>query len=461
MSNTYDTAFLPAALEIVETPPSPLGRAIGAAIIAFFCIALGWAIWGTVDIVATAQGKIVPGGRTKLIQPFEIGVVRAIHVRDGQPVKAGDVLIELNPTMSAAELGHIRSDLIAAQLEIARTRAALSDKEDPALDFVSPSGAPSDLVEMQKQYLTSQTTEYRAKVAEVDRQIAQKEAERDSISAALEKIAAILPPLQERVDIRKYLYGKELGSKLLYLTEYQDLVGQQQEMEVQRNKRREAVAAVATLKETRRKAIAEYHRIQLDDRAKAEQKAAALEQDLIRAGEKTRLQMLTAPIDGTVQQLAVHTIGGVVTPAQALAIVVPQGAELEIEAMISNRDIGFVHAGQEVAIKIDTFPFTRYGLLHGKVLSVSQDAITREKPQDRNNPQSRNPDEPSSEPPGQELVYSARVSLDQTTMQVDDKAVDLNPGMAATVEIKTGLRRIISYILSPLVRYQHDVLRER
>jgi len=121
-----EIAFLPAALEITESPPSPIGRAIGASIIAVFCVALVWASFGSVDIVATATGKIVPGGRTKLIQPFETGVVRAIHVRDGQSVKAGDVLIELDPTMNAAELGHLKSDLIAAELDVARLRAALA-----------------------------------------------------------------------------------------------------------------------------------------------------------------------------------------------------------------------------------------------------------------------------------------------------------------------------------------------
>src|SRR5437588_12713012 len=116
----YEVAFLPAALEVVETPPSPVGRAIGATILAFFCLALAWAGLSTVDIVATASGKIVPGGRTKLIQPFETGVVRAIHVHDGQRVKAGEVLIELDPTMSGAELEHMKSDLIAAQHQVAR-----------------------------------------------------------------------------------------------------------------------------------------------------------------------------------------------------------------------------------------------------------------------------------------------------------------------------------------------------
>ena len=161
-------------------------------------------------------------------------------------------------------------------------------------------------------------------------------------------------------------------------------------------------------------------------------------------------------MDGVVQQLAVHTVGGVVTPAQALAVVVPVDSHLEIEAMVSNRDIGFVHAGQEAEIKIDTFSFTRYGLLHGKVLNVSQDAITRDKPQDKSKTEPA-----SSEPKGQEMNYAARVSLDRTQMQVEDKLVNLSPGMAVTVEIKTGSRRIISYLLSPVLKYRQEILKER
>jgi hemolysin D len=213
--------------------------------------------------------------------------------------------------------------------------------------------------------------------------------------------------------------------------------------------------------ETRAKTVAEYRRTLFDELAKAEQKAAALVQDVIKAQERTKLQLLVTPVDGVVQQLAVHTVGGVVTPAQSLAVVVPLDSHLEIETMVPNQEIGFISAGQEAEIKVDTFNFTRYGLLHGRVLSVSQDAIMREKPQDRSGDPSRSLDNGSSEPSGQELVYSARVSLDRIDMQIEDKRVKLAPGMAVTVEIKTGSRRILSYLISPLMRYKQEVMRER
>src|SRR5215470_193002 len=249
----HELAFLPAALEIVETPPSPIGRAIGLTIITLFCIAFAWTCLGKIDIVASAPGKIIPTGRTKTIQPFETGVVRAIHVRDGQSVRAGDVLIELDPTMSGAELGHLKSDLVAAQLDAARLRAALAGKDDPLAAFKPPDDAPPDLIQMHRRFLVSQTVEQNAKLAAIDRQVAQKEAERATIKASIEKLKAIIPPLQERVDIRKYLFNKELGSKLIYLTELQDLVGQRQEILVQQSRYSEADAAIAALVETRSK----------------------------------------------------------------------------------------------------------------------------------------------------------------------------------------------------------------
>jgi hemolysin D len=456
-----ELAFLPAAIEVVESPPSPIGRAIAVTIIAMFCLALGWAAFGKIDIVASATGKIIPSGRTKIIQPFETGVVRAIHVRDGQSVKAGEVLIELDPTMNEAERNRLRSDLISARLDVARLRAALSAASDPLSEFHPPAAAPATLVAMQRQFLVSQVAEFQAKLAALDRQRAQKEAERATTAATVAKLDATLPILQQRLDIRKGLADKELVSKIIYLETLHQLVDQQQERRVQQSRYQEAEAALAAIIETRAQAEAEYRRTLSGDLVEAERKATGLAEDLVKAEQRTRLQLLTAPVDGVVQQLAIHTIGGVVTPAQALLVVVPAESRLEIEAMVSNRDIGFVRPGQQAEIKIDTFPFTRYGLLQGTVLSVSQDAIVRDKPQDKTGDKLPGAETITSEPKGQELGYAARISLDRTQMQIDDNLVNLTPGMAVTVEIKTGSRTVISYLLSPLLRYKHESLRER
>src|SRR5262245_57950622 len=456
-----ELAFLPAALEIVETPPSPIGRAIGFILILLFCAALAWSWWGSIDIVASATGKIVPSIRTKVIQPLETGVVRAIRVQDGQVVRAGDVLIELDPTANAADRDRLRSDLLAERVNIARLRSALAAGDDPLADFSPPANADPSLVAVQRQLLVSQVSEHRAKVAAIGRQQAQKEAEQATTVAIIHKLETVIPVIQPRVDMRRTLMENDLGSRIAYLETLQLLVEQQKELGVQKSHLQEAEAAVAAIRETRRQAEAEWRRSLSDDLAKAEQKANGLMQDLIKADQKTKLQRLTAPVEGMVQQLAIHTIGGVVTPAQPLLVIVPSDSRLEIEAMVSNRDIGFVHAGQEVEIKVDTFNFTRYGLLHGEVLSVSQDAIIRDRQQDRSNDRAMGTQNDSSEPTGQELNYSARISLDRTKMQIDGRMVNLSPGMAVTVEIKTGSRTILSYLLSPLLRYRQETLHER
>ena len=457
--NNYELAFLPAALEIAETPPSPVGRAVGGTIIAIFCVALAWATLGKVDIVVTANGKIIPSGRTKLIQPLEAGVVRAILVHDGQQVRAGDSLIELDPTMTTAERDRVKGDLVGAQLDVARLRAALSEGNDPLAAFHPPEGATTAQIEMHRQFLVSQTSEQRSKMFELDRQTSQKEAERTTMEANITKLEATIPLLQERVDVRKYLFDKALGTKLTYLSEQQDLVGQQQDLLIERSKMKEVDASLAALRETRDRTAAEFRRTLFDELVKAEQKSAGMAQDAIKAERRAKLQDLVAPVDGVVQQLAVHTVGGVVTPAQALAVVVPQDSHLEIEATLSNDDVGFVHAGQEVEIKVHTFNFTRYGLLRGRVLSVSQDSIPRDGADAR--PRGQNGSENDQQQQGQDLVYAVRISLDQRQMQDGDRMVDLGPGMAVTAEVKTGSRRIIGYLLSPIARYEHDALRER
>src|SRR6516225_3829629 len=380
-----ELAFLPAALEIVETPPSPLGHAIGVTIIAMFSVALAWACFGHIDIVATATGKIVPSGRTKVVQPFETGVVRAIHVQDGQPVTAGEVLIE-----------------------IARLKAVLGDDPDPSAAFRPPEEANRTLVAMQRQLLIHQVDEQRAKLATLDRQKAQKQAELATVTASVNKLEAVLPVLKQRVDIRELLYSHETGSKASYLEILQAYVESQQELAVQKSRLQEQAAAVAAITEARAQTAAEFRRTLFSEVVEAERKASGLSEDLVKATQRTQLQALTAPVDGAVQQLSVHTIGGVVTPAQALLVLVPSDSHLEVEAMLSNRDIGFAHPGQDVEIKVDTFPFTRYGLIHGRVVSVSQDAITRDKPAEK----VPSLESTSSEPKGQELVYSARISLD-------------------------------------------------
>jgi hemolysin D len=461
-----DTArqFLPAALEILETPASPVGRTIGATIILFFMLALVWAVFGHVDIIATASGKIVPTGRTKIIQPLETGIVSAIHVQDGDKVTAGQVLIELDRTVTQAERKHVIHDLIASQLDVARLTALRNNFDTGMipLDLATPAGASDADMARTKSSMRAQAAEQLAKLASINQQIEQKLAESQSITATIAKIDATMPLVEETATIRRKAMEIQYGNHIAYLDAQTRLVEQQNERLVQQRKLVEIEAARQALEQQIEQTKAAYEHQVLNDLSDAEKKVAELSQDLVKAEQKASEQILRSPIDGTVQQRAIHTVGGVVTPAQQLMIVVPTDSHLEAEAMISNRDIGFVSEGQQAEVKIDTFNFTRYGLLRGKVINVSQDAIVRDKPNAKAGAaKSSGALSDSSEPDGQELLYSARVALDGTQMQIEDKMVNLAPGMAVTVEIKTGTRRLIEYLMSPLLRYRQESLRER
>lgn len=459
-----DLEFLPAALEIVETPASPLPRAVAASLVGFLVIAVGWACIGHIDIIATAQGKVVPTGRVKVIQPLESGIVSAIHVNDGDKVTEGQVLIEMDQTASRADRDRARYDLMRARLDGARLsalRAGLNNGYAP-VDFTPPEGALAYEVGRTEATMQAQAEQQMAKIASADQQIAQKNAEADSIRATIDKLEAGLPYLTDTAEIRRKAMQIEFGNRIAHLDAEFRLSDQTHELVMQRRRAVEVEAARKALEASREQTRAEYARGVVTDLAEAEQKAAQAAQDLIKAEKKMQDQVLHAPMDGTVQQLAMHTVGGVVTPAQALLVVVPADARVEVEAMVLNNDIGFVHDGDPVEIKVDTFNFTKYGLLHGKVVTVSRDAITRDKATAQAEAQRQSGQTArSSEPPGQELLYSARVALDETKIQVEDRMVDLAPGMAVTAEIKTGQRRIVEYLLSPLVRYKQESLRER
>ncbi len=424
--NDPEIEFYPAALEVLETPPSPVGRATSMVIIAFFVLTLAWACIGTVDIIATAQGKIIPTGRTKTIQPLESGVVRSIHVHDGQEVKAGDILIEIDSTINESERDRLHSEYMTAALDTARLKAALDMDNDAESKFVPPEDASESQIATKKSLLANQIEEIRAKLTAIDRQIAQNEGNLAAVSSTIDKLTESIPMLEERTKMRKSLSDKGYGSKLETLASQQDLVEHTQELNVQKGRLAEATGALESLKEQRKQAEAEYQHSNLDKLADSEQRAASLKEQWLQASQKFRLQTLKSPVDGTVQQLAVHTEGGVVTSAEALMAIVPADSHIEIEAMVSNRDIGFVHEGQEVEVKVDTFNFTRYGLLHGHVISVSQDAIARSKPDDKSS-RSVGAENDSSELQGQELVYAARISLEETSMDIDGRMVGLLP----------------------------------
>lgn len=439
-----ELAFLPAVLEVTETPPSPTARWLAASLCVFMTIALAWAWFGHVDMVASAEGRTVPSGRSKLVQPPEAGVVRAIHVRDGQIVRQGEPLIELDPTTSEAEAARLRHERDVAQLAVLRLRALLALADGAAADpgqLFSP-GATQDrgLAAAQLALLRSEWAEHLARRASIAEELTRRAAEQATVEAAVRRLDEVIPLIRARTDARGELARAGVGSRLVYLEARQQLAEAEHERVIQQRRIAELDAAVSALRVQRVALDAEFARTRRAELAEAERQLASLTQELLKAEQRQAWQSLTAPIDGQVQQLAVHTVGGVVQAGQQLLVVVPQDDGLEVEAAVLNRDIGFVRPGQAVQIKLETFMFTRYGLVPGEVISVSRDAIQDER---------------------RGLLFAARIRLLRSSIQVDGRETPLAPGMNVTAEIRTGDRRVLDYLLSPIMRYRQESLRER
>ncbi len=435
--------FLPAALEIQETPPSPIGRMISWSIVLLFFLAILWACLGKVDIVAVAHGKIIPGAHTKLIQPLEIGTVRAIHVTEGQAVGKGDVLVDLDATDANADQARIKEKLRNARLELFRATTLIQATENGAQfddALVWPAGASAGVVATYRQLLRSQHQEHQARLASLDNDIQVKQAELAATQVVVKKLGATLPLIAERAASLKKLAAQKLVARDRFLELEQTHIEARQDLLASRQRLRGIRAAIRQVTYQRKAAEAAFINKSLAQVADAKQRTMGLEQELIKARQHSRLQQLTAPVAGVVQQLAVHTVGGVVTPAQTLMVIVPQEHNIEVEAMIANKDIGFISAGQAAEVKVEAFPFTKYGLIDAVLSNVSTDAVADKK---------------------LGLIYTARVLLKKHAIQVGRKLVKLSPGMAVTVEIKTGKRRLIEYFLSPLMQYVDESVKER
>jgi hemolysin D len=470
LSDTYsrvidrhdEREFLPAALEVIETPPSPTGRALGLAIVLFFTVAVAWAFLGKVDVLATAPGRVLPAGDVKIIQPLDPGVVRAIHVQDGDRVRAGQLLIELDPTQSGADRDRLSRDLMQAKLDVARlTALKIAIQTGGAPELLPPVDALPELVDETRAAMLAQSDQQAAKVADFTQQIDEKTAEAAEVSAQIDEINASMPMLVEKERIHHELTEQGYGTSLAYLDAQQQLAQARHELAVQAQRGAESNDARLALEQQRDGARSEYTADVLSDLRKAEEQQNELTQEVIQAQNKSTETELRSPIDGIVDQLAVHTLQGVVTPAQHLMIVVPDSQNLMIEAQLANRDVGFVHAGQPVKVKIETFNFTRYGLLDGRVVDISRDVINQSESDQGERRTSGDSSTSAAEQANSAPTYVARIALSKTSMMIDGRNEPLQPGMAVTAEIKTGNRTIIDYLLSPLARRAEESLHER
>lgn len=435
-----ETDFLPAALEVVETPPNPLGRIILWSLVAFLALALIWSIVARIDVVAVAPGKVIAAGRNKLVQSADGGVVRAILVHDGQTVRRGQPLVTLDPTASGAEREQALASLQTAAVDGARSRAILGALRGEGTRFTPPGGVAADIVAVQRQLIDSRLAELDAKARTLQEQASEADAARAGATAEIARLRDTLPYLAERADKRRLLTEKGYASRLGQLELDQQRVDHERRIGVEQQNRRKAAASLAGVRQQLAEMRAQAIRETLADLAKAEAEVRMAREELVKATHRSGVQIVRAPVDGVVQQLAVTSEGAVLKPADPILVVVPANARLIVEAQVLNRDIGFVRPGQPVTVKLEAFPFTRYGTLEGRLMWVSRDAIQDEK---------LGP------------VYQARVAILGNRPTGGGAPLDVSPGLVASAEIRTSERRVIDFLLSPIERRVKEAGRER
>ena len=426
-----ETEFLPAALEIRDAAPPLASRVLLGAIVTLCATTIAWASFSDVDIVAVAPGRVVPSGHSKVVQPLELGTVRAIAVSDGEHVRAGDTLIELDTAAAEANVRRVRHELSLVDRDAARLRR-LATLTAGGEDVLEPDDADPVLVARWREQL--------AREEALRRERERRQAELDTAERELGKLDALRPFVERRARDQKTLADRKLVAEQQYRDAELQRVETHEEMDVQRRRIAVVASALREIDAAMARGRAELARLVSEELDEADRRRAALAQELIKTEARLRAHTLTAPIDGVVQQLSVHSIGGIVTPAQTLLVVVPQTDRVEVEALVANKDAGFVSEGQHAEVKLDAYPFTRYGTVAGKVHRLSRDAVADER---------------------QGLVFRAAVELDRPFLEGNGGRLPIGPGLAATVEIRTGTRRVIEYVLSPLLRYRAEAMRER
>ncbi len=432
-------AFSPALLQVHAAPPAPLARAIAGAIALSLVVVLGWSVWADFDIVVSAPGLAVASSKTKVIQPLEAGRVMAIHVQDGDEVAQGDPVLVLDATVAVAERERIEHELQEAALDVLRASAQLQGRHTLGRPEVRVS---DEQWAWHAQLLQHRTAEQAQKLGGLAQEVARKRAELAAVLASIQKIEGTLPLLQQRLAMREQLLGERFMAELTVIDSRLEVAAQQSEWAVQQARRQEAESALASAQHALAQAQAEHTARLAAERTDAQRRLQAARQELVKASHRETHQVLTAPIAGTVQQRAVHTVGGVVNPGQGLMVVVPKEGGIEVEAQVPNKDVGFLRVGMPATIKLDAFEFTKYGTLDAVVQWIGADAIRDERL--------------GAYFPVRLLLHGKRLPV-----SVNGQHPEIRIGMAVTADMAIGQRKAYEYFLGPLLKYQQESLRER
>ena len=436
----HELAFLPASLELVERPVHPAPRWAMVLISALAVLVVLVSVVGRLDIVVSSHGKLVPGVRVKVVQPAVTGVVQRILVQDGQRVHAGDLLMQLDPTQASADADKTHAGRLAAALGEARASALLDAQRQGKPPRLAPvAGASADDMGQAQRHADGVYLEYRDRLSSAEATTRQREAELETTRFQIGKLKATVPLARQQADDFKSLVDRKYVTETDYLDKESAALQQEHEMVAQSSHAHELEAAISAQRAELASITSQYVRAQLDALEKARQELTQDIGDETKATTRRAFMDLRAPANGTVQQLQMHTVGGVVSAAQTVMEIVPDDA-LEVESTIENKDVGFVRVGQPVSVKIEAFPYTRYGTIEGVVTLVATDAV---------------PDRRTG------LAFVAHIRIPTDHMQVGDQRIQLTPGMAVTAEIKTGRQSVASFLIDPLLQTGQESLRER
>ncbi len=461
------TEFLPAHLEILETPASPKLSFMLWTLCGMMAAAIGWSSLAKIDIYAEAQGRIQPSGRSKVVQPLDVGRISEIAVSNGSRVKAGDLLVALEATQSEADRAAASAELQSLHAEIARRTTEIVDVQagvdNPSIIY------PNDVSESYRRrddaVFQAEMTQYRAQVDSLQAQLAEKTARSQRLrdgTAAREKVIA---SLTEKFNMKQTLEARLSGSHAAVLDASQVLENEQRNLADDRGQMLENDAAAVSLQRKLDQAKRDFLATQNQKLNDAQRKRDDVEQTFIKANDKAQHARISAPIDGTVQQMAVTTVGQVVTSGQPLMVVVPSTGALEVMALVQNQDIGFIKLEQEVVLKVDAFPFSHYGTLKGVVKRISNEAVDSQEATASSDASTLarplNGSAVSGSQKVQNLVYPVTVQLNKSFITADGKDVPLMPGMMVTAEVQTGDRRVIQYLLAPIWEASSQAAHER
>ena len=435
---------------------------------AFVATALLWAWFGRIDIIATAQGKIQPPGRVKIVQPVEAGKVTEIKVSNGDKVAKGDVLVAFEPDEARADVNNLESATLSFEAEILRRSSAVeaarnfTDKgEIGAVTW--PDHIPTAMRAREEAVLAADIGQLNAQVASIDAQADVKRSELQRLTSTIAAQSTLVATLQKRVDMRAGLVPSGAGSKASVFDGQEILQRETAILVGEQGQRGEAKSAIESLAADRQKQVDSFLDENVQKRGDAAKQQDDYSQRLAKARNRLKHMTLVSPEDGIVQASSVFTVGQVVTAGQELMRIVPSDAKLEVEAYLPNKDIGFVAVGQEVTVKVESFPFTRFGMLTGRVTHLAHDAIPLpEASQIEGNPaQSTSTAIFAGAQRTQNLVFPLTIALDKPELMVDGKPVPMSPGMTVSAEIKTGNRRILEYVFSPLAETASEAMKER